>query len=238
MPDDLIVQVVAQPVTTIDEAIATFERIDQLLGPDDGLKWFNLLYMMVVREVVAQPPLEGWSDPEWLKQLDINFTNLYFDALRNAIGNSGNTPKAWKVLFGARNDSRIMRVQFALCGMNAHINRDLQFALVRTFEEMGISPERGSAQHRDFERVNDILEVVEPRALDALATGIVDLIDDGLGRLDDIFAMWSVRRARETAWFNGEVLWNIRRSSFLSSRHNDIVDNFASFAGRGLIVRL
>lgn len=237
MPDEIIAEILSRPAETNEEALAVFERLDHALGFDDGLKWFNLLYLMVVREVLLQPPTDGWADPIWLARLDVNFTNLYFDAVRNFVS-SGETPKAWKVLFSSRADNRIMRVQFALCGMNAHINRDLQFALVKTFDETGLAPERDSPQYRDFEHVNDILELVEPKALDALATGIVGCIDEGLGQLDDIIAMWSVRRARETAWFNCEVLWNLRRSQFLSSRHNEIVDRLASLAGRGLIIHL
>jgi hypothetical protein len=91
--------------------------------------------------------------------------------------------------------------------MNAHINHDLPIALVQTSEEQDIVPRRGSPEHRDFERVNAILEIVAEQVKQFLATGIVGEIDQDLGRLDDVVALWSVRKARETAYTNGEILW-------------------------------
>ena len=41
------------------------------------------------------------------------------------------------------------------------------------------------------------------------ATGIVGLLDEDLGRRDDQIAIWSVRKARETAWSNREILWRL-----------------------------
>ena len=91
--------------------------------------------------------------------------------------------------------------------MNAHINHDLPIALVQTSEEQKIAPRRGSPEHRDFERVNAILEVVAEQVKEFLATGIVGEIEQNLGHLDDVIALWKVRKARETAFTNGEVLW-------------------------------
>lgn len=131
-----------------------------------------------------------------------------------------------------------MRVQFALCGMNAHINRDLQSALVQTCEEMNVILRRDSPQHQDYEYVNNILDEIEPEAVKFLATGVVGLIDESLGDLDDILAMWSVRRARETAWSNAEIRWSFRNNAFLREQQAEIVDRLTSLAGRGLIVHL
>jgi len=43
-------------------------------------------------------------------------------------------------LFDARADQNIVRCQFAVAGMNAHINRDLVAALLSTFEKLGGEP--------------------------------------------------------------------------------------------------
>ena len=94
--------------------------------------------------------------------------------------------------------------------MNAHINRDLPLAVVRTCEAQALVPRRGSGQHTDFEQINGILERVEIRAIQELATGIIGKVTRGLGRVDDVIAMWNVRKARDAAWTNGEVFWSLR----------------------------
>jgi hypothetical protein len=236
MPDESLTEILHDPASTIDEVLQKLELIDSALSGNDGLKWFNLLYLMVTKEIIEHPPEGGWSDPAWIAELDVIFANLYFDALRVWLADAANTTKSWKVLFSEREDNRVMRVQFALCGMNAHINRDLQVALFDMFRRHGFAPEHGSGQHRDFEYVNDILETVEPRALEFLATGIVGMFDEGLGQLDNIIGRWSVRTARETAWFNAEILWTMRKSRFLQTQHLRVVDQYTSFAGRLLIV--
>src|SRR5688500_2019083 len=238
MSDQILAAILVERPKTIEDALSMLEKIDGILTSDDGLKWFNLLYLMVTKEVLERPPAEGWSDPMWLARLDVNFAQLYFDALSAFIADAQNTAKPWRVLFSVRSDSRIKRIQFALCGMHAHINRDLQLALVTTCEETGVFPKRDSGQFHDFEYVNGILEDVQPRILDILATGLIDLIDEKLGDIDDIIAMWSVRRARETAWINGEILWKFRESNFFRRHHTEVVDSFTSLAGRGLIVHV
>ena len=127
-------------------------------------------------------------------------------------------------------------MQFALAGMNAHINHDLPIALVQTSEEQGVVPRRGSPEHRDFERVNSILEVVAEQVKEFLATGIVGEVDQDLGRLDDVVALWSVRKARETAYTNGEILWQLRGAPVLSDAFLRNLDRLVGLSSRGLLV--
>lgn len=189
MSDQTLAEIVSNPVSNIEEVVSVMERINELLPNEDGLKWFNFLYLAVTKAVLENQPPNGWADPNWLARLDVIFAGLYFEAVGNCINAHSSAPKAWRVLFDARGKPNIMRVQFALCGMNAHINRDLQFAIVKTCEEQNIKPRRNSPQHRDFEYVNSILEAVEAQVVPYLATGIVGVIGESLGRLDNILAM-------------------------------------------------
>ena len=184
MSDAQLAEIAATPVSTIEEVIETMTAIDYLLPAEDGLKWFNFLYLKVTEKVLENPPVAGWQSPVWLKRLDVAFANLYFEAIGKWITEPSSAPKAWQVLFDARHVPGIMRVQFALCGMNAHINRDLQLALVQTGQELGIKPRRNTPEYRDFEFVNSILEKVEAEILPVIATGIVGVIDQSLGRLE------------------------------------------------------
>ena len=136
---------------TIDEVIARMRRIDAQLPPDDGVKWFNFLYLRVTESV--RNDTVSWDDPAWLERLDVAFANLYFDALAN----DSACPRAWRALLDVRKRAGIARIQFALAGMNAHINHDLALALAG----LGPLPAEGSPRHRDFVRVNALLERVE-----------------------------------------------------------------------------
>lgn len=226
----------AASVTTIEGVIEVMEGLDETLPPSDGVRWFNLLYLMVTRAVYESPPGGGWADDRWLTRLDVVFAQLYFDALTRWHTDPATVPRAWAALFESRYRQDAERVQFALAGMNAHINRDLPVAVVRTCTELQIAPERDSPQHADFEAVNGILASVEPRALQHLATGIGGAIVQDLGLIRHVLSMWSVRTARDTAWTNAELGWQVRSLSASRARLMLALDRMTGFAGRGLLV--
>lgn len=210
------------------------EEIDRSLPAADGVRGFNELYLAVTRAVATEVPVGRFEDPEFLAALAGNFANRYFAAL-DAAAMDG-TSKAWEPVFEARTDRRVAPLQFALAGMNAHINYDLCLALVETCRERRISPRRDSAQFRDHTRVNQTLERVEEVVKDRFLIGLADLADDALGRLDDVIAMWKVARAREAAWTNAEALWALAELNDLRAAYLLTLSRFVGFAGRGLLV--
>src|SRR5262249_35848883 len=78
-------------------------------------------------------------------QLDIQFGALYFSAVRSALMGVS-CPGCWAAMFAGRENVRIARIQFALAGMNAHINRDLCLAIEATCKVTGTLPQHGTAQ--------------------------------------------------------------------------------------------
>ncbi len=219
---------------SLEVVIERMRELDQLLPSNDGLKWFNWLYLQVT-EAVARQPGSGWSDPPWLLRLDLEFAQLYFDAVALWMSDRARCPRAWVPVFERRGNRNIAPLQFALAGMNAHINRDLAVAVVRTGEALAAPPRRGSAQHADFRRVNDLLEAVQGPAIEHLSTGVIGELTQ-LGPLDDIVAMWNVRKARDAAWTNAEVLWSLRPLPDLAAHYLDTIDRITGFAGRGLLL--
>src|SRR6185437_7370997 len=113
---DLLVLVSGNKPASIDEVITKMKQIDDLLSNDDGLKWFNQMYLMVTREVDLHPPNGGWRDPKWLLTLDVVFAGLYFEAIRLYLSGSL-PPLSWKVLFDNRSANHVDHIQFALAGM-------------------------------------------------------------------------------------------------------------------------
>jgi Family of unknown function (DUF5995) len=200
------------------------------------VKWFNLLYLRVTEGVRDNPPAEGWENPQYVERLAVIFAGLYFSAIASWQRDQDSVVRSWTPLFRSRQRRGIARVQFALAGMNAHINHDLPIALVQTSEEQDIVPRRSSPEHRDFDRVNTILEAVTEQVKQFLATGIVGEIDQDLGQLDDMVALWSVRKARETAYTNGEILWQLRAASTLSDAFLRNLHRLVGLSSRGLLI--
>jgi Family of unknown function (DUF5995) len=225
----------ARPARRIVEVAARLRGIVSALEPGDGLRAFSTLYLAVT-EAVAETARPGeYEDVRFLRWLDVVFANLYFDALRAFAGGASPVPKAWAPLIDARQQRGILPLQFALAGMNAHINRDLPLALVATCEQRGIELKRRSAQRRDYRRINVLLARTEKRVKAELVTGIVGDVDVALGRVDDVVAMWNVERAREAAWAQAETLWALRDLPQLRSQLLHSQDRLVGFAGRGLL---
>lgn len=226
------------PVATLEEAVDRMVAIDAELADDDGVRYFNTLYLEVTREVVARLAGPEIEDPRFLERLAVFFSNAYFRAFEDfarGLGTASGASHAWAPLFAARLDRRIAPIQFALAGMNAHINYDLPIGVRDTCRAFEIAPEEGTPQHRDYVRLNAILADVQERVKPWLASGLLGVLDRVLGRLDDIVAGFSVARARDAAWVHSEALWSIRDDPDLSPAYLRALDRMVGFAGRGLL---
>ena len=233
----LAAAVAPAPVSTIADAIGVMQAIDQALPEADGLKWFNVMYLAVT-EAIEEAVVAGnvFSDDAWVVYLDVAFANLYFGTVAGSLGGAIPVPPAWQPVFDTRLDPHVARIQHALAGMNAHVNRDLVWALVETHAGMGTTPDRGSVQFQDFKIVDAILASVESQVKPLLLTGVLPALDGTLGPLDDVLAMWSVVRAREAAWINSDVLWSLGALAFLRASFLEALDRTTGFAGRGLLL--
>ena len=227
------------PPSTVPAVIARLDVIRSTSARSDGVACFARLYGDVTEGVATELAKSSFANRAFLERLDIVFANLFFDALDTNLRSPAATPPAWMPLFAGRSRHGIAPLQFALAGMNAHINRDLPLALVATCEQSGVELRSGSPEHADFVRVNDVLARVEERVRASFLTGplaFIDRIVHRHSRIDDIVAMWNVRRARDAAWVNGETLWALRADARLRAEFVAALDRMVGFAGRGLLV--
>jgi hypothetical protein len=222
--------------SSIADAVDIMTALERELSTSDGLWWFNHLYLRVTLAVRRAVTSTTFRDPSFVERLDVVFANLYFDAVSAGQGDPQAAPPAWRPLFECRSRRGILSIQFALAGMNAHINRDLPAGIVATYLATDGAPERSDARYDDFGKVNDLLEAVEADIKGEFSTGIVAVIDAAGGKADDAVAMWNVRAARETAWTNAEVMWALRGKPALGDAFFSRLDSFTGFAGRGLLV--
>ena len=126
-------------------------------------------------------------------------------------------------------------LQFALAGMNAHINRDLPQGIVDVFTTLGGDPTSAPNRRQDFDSVNALLERVEGEIKADFSIGVIGTVDVLAGRVDDVAAMWNVRVARHAAWTNAEVLWTLQRAPHIRTAFFETLDRSTGLAGRGLL---
>jgi hypothetical protein len=224
------------PVTTIADVLARMREIEAALPPTDGVACFNKLYVAVTENVTAAEQAgTTFQSTTFLSALDVAFANLYFDAL-SKLEYGAAPPRAWAPLFAARSRTDVAPLQFALAGMNAHINRDLPVGLVRTFQGLGIEMARPSQQATDFDAVNGVLAQTEAATAETYFTPLMKQLHRDFDGVDDVVANWSVREARAAAWTNGAVMWHLRALPSLANDYLDSLDGVCGFAGRGLLV--
>jgi hypothetical protein len=226
------------PASSIADVIAVMQAIDAVVPAGDGLKWFNSLYLSVTLAIQHAATAPKFADAPWIAKLDVAFANLYFAAASASIVGRAGVPPAWRPLFDSRSQPGIAKIQHALAGTNAHINRDLPVVLTQLARADGGFPLRSSPRHRDYESVNLLLERVEGEVKLELLTGVLRAADGSLGGLEDVLAMWSVRTARDAAWNNGEIYSQLQRATPLAAQFLESLDKTTGLAGRGLLVRI
>lgn len=225
--------------TTIAEVIEGLRDVEASAPRSDGVACFARLYREVTEGIDAELGRSAFADAAFLQRLDVTFAGLFFSALEAYERSPADAPSGWTPLFAARGRRGIAPIQFAFAGMNAHINGDLPLALVATCDAAGVELREGSAEHSDYERVNALLARVEARVKASYLSGPVAAIDRLLhrfDRIDDVIAMWDVRRARAAAWTHAETLWAIRAEPELRAEFERVLDRSVGLAGRGLLV--
>ena len=223
------------PLQTIADVIRTMVSIDAMCRDDDGLKWFNWLYLQVTQAAAARVSSGGFTDPVWLAELDVQFARLYFDALASTLSGQS-APDCWQVLFEQRDHAAIARIQFALAGINAHINHDLPLAIVATCDATSTIPQHGGTQYADYTALNSTLDDLIESAKQTLRVRLPGDALPPVSHLNDTIAAWNVSAARESAWRNAEVLWQIRTFPPLYSAFLDTLGGFTAVVSKTLLV--
>ncbi len=226
-------------MSSVPEAIARLREVEASAPHSDGVVCFARLYREVTEGVNAQLGQHTFANGRFLESLDVCFAGLFFSAFDAYERKPTDAPSAWAPLFGQRSRRGIAPLQFALAGMNAHINRDLPVALVSTCRELGLDLREGSPEHADFVRINVLLAEVESRIKRSYLSGwtaLADRLVHRFHRIDDVIAMWDIGRARDAAWTNGQMLWQLRDEPALASRFLLALDRMVGLASRGLLV--
>jgi hypothetical protein len=222
VPADRTVTEVVAELTDIETRLHGFFSPGGPAVPPDGVACFNGMYLRVTEAV--KDALPTFEDPAFIERLDILFAQFYFEAYAAAAARAW-VSKAWEPLFARRAEHRLA-LQFAIAGMNAHINNDLAHALVLTWRELGFDP----AQRRDYDKVNGILEAVEKDIKVPLSDALIAEVDTAFGTTDDFLALWSIRHARDQAWERARIMQRVAGDEL-----DGLFDRIVGFAGNLLL---
>ncbi len=225
----------AGPAKTIGDVVKRMESIAASLPESDGVRHFNRLYLAVTRAVEEGVRGVSFQDEPFISQLDVVFANLYFEALEDWEAHAECSP-AWRPLLAAREHTLCRPIQFALAGMNAHINHDLAVAVEQTLAERHLKPTMDSPQYRDFTAVNAVLRKVEKKVKRSFLGGFVTDVDRATGDEADELAMWSIADARAQAWHHARILWRLRNHREASNAYLAALSEHVKLEGEALLL--
>jgi hypothetical protein len=217
----------------VDEVIRRMRAIKEELDPRDGVASFNNMYLRVTELVGEQICAGYFQDADFIERLDVIFAQLYFDAV-DAAQHDQRPNEVWKPIFDSRSNRTVWPLQFALAGMNAHINHDLALAVVKTCKERGTAPDTKPV-HADYLKVNELLARIEAQIRAEYEPALLELATKDAEALKHILSSFSIARARDAAWATTQVLWMQRDNKMLFGMTLRTLEQSVATAGRMLV---
>jgi Family of unknown function (DUF5995) len=232
---DSAVPAPAPPAATIDEVIARMRSIDAAFPSSDGVACFNRMYLEVTLGVSQRIEQGFFGDPTFMSRLDVVFANFYFGAVDALSGPPSAQPVAWKPLLATRSTPGIEPIQFALAGMNAHINHDLPLAVVATCTDLSTAPDDGC--HRDdYQKVDALLNASVESVRQSFEPPDVVVVDQHIAAVANVINNWSINAARDVAWDTAVALWDVRHFEIATQLLSGALARTVAMASRGLLV--
>jgi Family of unknown function (DUF5995) len=143
------------------------DALHELAGDGDPARFFLATYLRITRAVGGALDAGRFEDPDWVAAWDVDFAELYLDALAAHRRDPVSAPRPWRLAFGA--DPGLRPEAHVLLGVNAHINFDLPQSLVRVIPPADMAdPAVVARRHRDHGAIDAVLAAAvahEDRAL-------------------------------------------------------------------------
>lgn len=201
----------------IADVVARMRAIAAHEPATDGAGVFNGVYLRVTEMMQDRLGTGGvFHDDAFVTDLDVRFAGFWFDAYDAG----GDKPKAWEPLFDLRARAGILPIQFALAGMNAHIEHDLPLAVVATCAARHRTPDSPGV-HADYEKINGLLADVEEEIRRSFLNDVEKAVDDHLEPAAHLVCSWDIAKARDFAWLTVQALWQLRRVGPLFDAYAD-----------------
>lgn len=194
-------------ISCVEAVVAEMKRRNRpLMETCNHNAVFSLLYLRTTQEylrtVKANPNF--FSNTPFVNHEDALFALYYFRAYDDYhAGRVDQVPAAWRIAFDSARDGSTTGGGDLLLGVSAHINRDLPYVI------HAINMPKQPNGYSDHNKVNEILQRVQTKAIEEAARRLDPTIDDTQiegTRLDDDGFLQIVKNWREHGWRNGEQL--------------------------------
>ncbi|MFI9273043.1 DUF5995 family protein [Kitasatospora sp. NPDC052896] len=217
------------PLPTVDQIVGRMRALAAGFPPSDGVGVFHRIYLAVTQLVRSRLGTGWFADPAAMAVLDALFAERYLAA--NAAVAAGRRPPAcWRPLFELRRHPGIHPLQFALSGINSHIEHDLPLAVLDASRRLGRDPE---SFEPDYHRINDLLAQLEGQVqAELLPTAARSALGEPLLH---VLGVWSIDAAREAAWASVLALRGLRDSPLGYAAVSDTLDASVGMVSRALL---
>src|SRR4051794_8709723 len=220
--------------TTVFDVLTRMRAISAEVPHGDGAGVFNNVYLRVTEMVANRLKTPGvFHDDAFIADLDVRFAGYWF----NAYDATHAKPTAWAPLFAARRKKTVLPIQFALAGMNAHIENDLPRAVVATCTARRRTPNSPGVRE-DYDKVNDLLADVEAEIRRSFLTEVQKRIDDTIEPVVHLVSSWDIAKARDFAWLAVETLWALRDTGPLVDTYTATMARSVGMGSRLLLTPL
>src|SRR5213080_2438201 len=148
-----------------DIVLAELRRREQRLGKacDHNAPWADLYKLMIGQVHLTDRAGEFRNRPR-ITHFDALFARSYFEAFDNWRTGRGAAAGAWAVAFDAADRRSARGLGDLLLGLNAHISRDLAYAVADSF------PGASRAMDPDYLLISRLVEQLTPRAIADIST--------------------------------------------------------------------
>jgi hypothetical protein len=181
--------------------------LDELTAEGDPARFFLGTYLRITLAIGAAIDGGRFEDPDWVAAWDVDFAELYLDALVAFRADPAIAPRPWQLAFGA--NPGLPPEAHVLLGVNAHINFDLPRSMVRVIPPADMAdPDLVARRHRDHEAIDGVLATQvarEDRALQE-AGGRRTLLDRVAAPANRLAVRIFLSESRRKVWANTQQL--------------------------------
>jgi hypothetical protein len=181
--------------------------LDELTVEEDPARFFLGTYLRITQAIGAAIDQGRFEDPAWVAAWDVDFADLYLDALAAHRRDPPTAPHPWRLAFGA--DPALPPEAHVLLGVNAHINFDQPQSMVRVLPPGDMADaEVVARRHRDHRAIDAVLATqvaAEDRALHE-AGGRRTAFDRAAAPVNRLAVRVFLTESRRKVWANTQQL--------------------------------
>ena len=185
---------------SVGDVVAGLAALDRQFRSTQDLRGLFVTAYVATTGTIAQWIDRGiFLDNPAMARYIVAFANEYRYSLAHSVaGRRSRIPIAWQQSFDACEERSASIFQCLMLGINAHINRDLPYAVIAA----GVDPD-GSGCYQDYVRIDDVLRLnmrpVRRRIADVYGHKL-PLIQRWFGELATAQIDRSFRRDRKQSW--------------------------------------